>query len=72
MDAFFHWLGAMSDSTPSEDAPVNNARQTITDLKAGRIPQTVVRDLGDAVSEATRNHDTGRAIGRTFTGGLGR
>lgn len=65
----FHWLGAMADD---ENRPVENARQTITDLKAGRIPQTVVKDLGEAVNQATRNSAAGSAIGKTFTGGIGR
>jgi hypothetical protein len=67
---FYSFWGLIAST--DEEAPVNNARQTITDLKAGKIPQTVVRDLGDAVKQATRDSAVGGSIGRTFTGGIGR
>lgn len=54
-----------------EDAPANRARETIKDLKAGTVPQSIVRDLGDAVKQATRDSGVGRAIGQDrMVGGL--
>jgi len=56
-----------------EDAPSNRARETIKDLKAGTVPQSIVRDLGDAVKQATRDGGVGRAIGQDrMVGGLSR
>ena len=51
-------------SSTDEDAPAHRARETIKDLKAGTVPRSIVRDLGEAVKEATRNSGVGDAIGK--------
>lgn len=68
------WLGAFEvTALPDEDAPANRARETIKDLKAGTVPQSIVRDIGDAVKQATRDGGVGRAIGQDrMVGGLAR
>ena len=56
-----------------EDAPANRARETIKDLKAGTVPQSIVKDLGEAVKQATRDSGVGHAIGRDrMVGGMAR
>lgn len=61
-------LAAATDQTKPQDShgPTDRARETIQDLKAGRVPRQVVRDLGEAVREADRNHGVGDAIGRSL------
>ena len=62
----------MSDED-STNTPTHRATEVIKDLKAGRVPQTVVRDLGEAVGQATRDHGVGRALGNSrVSGGMGR
>ncbi len=54
----------LATAAVDENAPVERAKETIKDLKDGKLPHSVVRDLGDAVSQATRDIGVGRAIGR--------
>ena len=68
----YFWMGSVM--VENEDAPANRARETIKDLKQGTVPQSIVRDLGDAVRQATRDSGVGRAIGGSdrMVGGLAR
>lgn len=61
-------------SVDNEDAPVERARGTIKDLKDGKLPSTIVRDLGEAVKQATRDSGVGDAIsrGNRISGGMAR
>ena len=61
-----HSSRTAAENTATENKPVERAREVITDLKAGRIPRSVVKDLGDAVAESTRNSGVGDAIGRNW------
>lgn len=58
--------GDVEQGTPPEvrdsNSPIGRARQTIRDLKEGEVPQSIVRDLGEAVREATRNHELSKAL----------
>ena len=63
---------AMADED-STSSPTHRATEVIKDLKAGRVPQSVVRDLGDAVGQATRDSNVGRALGNSrVSGGMSR
>jgi hypothetical protein len=72
--SLYNWLGIdvelltvpAGENTAAENKPVERAREVITDLKSGRIPRSVVRDLGEAVNHASRDQSAADAIGRNW------
>jgi hypothetical protein len=57
--------GVMSDPQAMDAAsPVGQARKTIENVRAGIIPESVVKDLGDAVKRAGQDFAARKAFGR--------
>jgi hypothetical protein len=55
-----------SVDTQAKDMVERRARETITDLKAGKVGDLTVKDLHEAVNQATRDAGVRRATSRSL------